>query len=189
LSGRLGPLLAAVLLLVAAPGAADDTRELLRRHVELIRAGAEVTIGRDRIASTRVLPSLYEQNDFSLAWTRRDAALELFAAVVDSQTHGLDPDDYHRPELERLLAHERLDVEERVDLDLLLTDALVRLVYHLVFGKVDAKRSTHTGTSRVRSTGKRPSRGSAARSTRLRCCSRWRDSPRGIPRTPAFGGR
>ncbi len=140
MSGRLGPLLAAVLLLVAAPGAADDTRELLRRHVELIRAGAEVTIGRDRIASTRVLPSLYEQNDFSLAWTRRDAALELFAAVVDSQTHGLDPDDYHRPELERLLAHERLDVEERVDLDLLLTDALVRLVYHLVFGKVDAKR-------------------------------------------------
>jgi murein L,D-transpeptidase YcbB/YkuD len=140
LSRSLGPLLAVAVLLAAGTGRAEDTKELLRRHVEPIRSGAEVIIGHDRIASTQVLPSVYERNDFALAWPRRDAALELLAAVVDSQTHGLDPDDYHRPELERLLARERLDAEERVDLDLLLTDALVRLVYHLVFGKVDAKR-------------------------------------------------
>ena len=140
MTARLGLSVAAAVLLVTGVARASETQELLRRRVEDVRGGAEMRIGRDRIASTRVLASLYERNGFALAWTRRDALLELLAAVVDAETHGLDPDDYHRPELERLLAREPLDAEERVDLDLLATDALVRLAYHLVFGKVDPER-------------------------------------------------
>jgi murein L,D-transpeptidase YcbB/YkuD len=134
--------LALAVALAAWPGAtrADDTNEHLRQHVEAIRAGAEMRIGRDRVASRRVLPGLYEQSGFALAWTRPGAAEELLAAIVDAETHGLDPDDYHRPEIERLLARGPLAVSERVDLDLLLTDALVRLAVHLVHGKVDPER-------------------------------------------------
>jgi murein L,D-transpeptidase YcbB/YkuD len=127
------------LAFAAVPARADETAELLGQRVEALRAGAEVRIGRDRIASTRLLPELYERDGFRLAWTR-DAAEELLGAIADSATHGLDPDDYHRPEIERLLAREPLDATQRVDLDLLLTDALVRLAYHLVFGKVDPER-------------------------------------------------
>jgi murein L,D-transpeptidase YcbB/YkuD len=137
---RRGLALAVALAVPAGAARADETGELLRHHVEAIRAGAEMRIGRDRIASTRVLPSLYERNGFTLAWTRAGAAGELLAAIVDAETHGLDPDDYHRPEIERLLAREPRDAAGRVDLDLLLSDALVRLVYHLVFGKVDPER-------------------------------------------------
>jgi len=131
--------LAAVLVTGAAAGA-DGADELLRRRAEDLRASVEVRIGRDRISSTRVLPALYERNGFTRAWLRREALEELLAAVVDAETHGLDPNDYHRPELERLLSRASLDAEQRVDLDLLATDALVRLVYHLVFGKVDPER-------------------------------------------------
>lgn len=132
--------LAALCLLAAGAARAGDADELLRRRVEDLRAGAEVRVGRDRIASTRVLPSLYESDGFAEVWTRPESLRELVAAVVDAESHGLDPDDYHRPELERLLARDSLDARERVDLDLLATDALVRLVQHLVFGKVDPQR-------------------------------------------------
>ena len=97
-------------------------------------------IGRDRIASTTLLPDLYERAGFELLWTRPGAAAGLFAAVRGAEAHGLDPNDYHRPEIERLLAAGRLDAAQRVELDLLLSDALVRLAYHLIFGKVDMER-------------------------------------------------
>jgi murein L,D-transpeptidase YcbB/YkuD len=98
-----------------------------------------VRIGRDRIASTGVLPDLYERAGFELLWERPGAAQGMLAAVRGAEAHGLDPNDYHRPEIERLLAAPP-SAEQRVDLDLLLTDALVRLAYHLVFGKVDPER-------------------------------------------------
>ena len=135
-------LAAALLAILLGAGAAraDEIAELVSRRVEELRAGHEVRVGRDRIASTRVLPDLYERAGFQLLWTRPGAAQELFAAVRDADAHGLDPDDYHRPEIERRLADPPRDAAGRVDFDLLLTDAMVRLAYHLVFGKVDAKR-------------------------------------------------
>ena len=96
-------------------------------------------IGNDRLASTSVLPDLYERAGFELLWTRPGAAEGMLAAVRGADAHGLDPNDYHRPEIERLLAAPP-GTEQQVDLDLLLTDALVRLAYHLVFGKVDPER-------------------------------------------------
>jgi murein L,D-transpeptidase YcbB/YkuD len=105
--------------------------------VEEIRAGGEVRLGGAPIASTSVLPDLYERRGFTLAWTRAGAAAELLDAVRGLRADGLDPDDYHRAELERRLAEGSPETAQRVDLDLLLTDALVRAAYHLAFGKVD----------------------------------------------------
>jgi murein L,D-transpeptidase YcbB/YkuD len=137
---RSRPGLALALGFAATVARADEAAELLSQRVESLRAGAEVRIGRDRIASTRALPEIYERSRFALAWTREGAAEDLLGAIVDAETHGLDPNDYHRPEIERLLAREHIDPADRIDLDLLLTDALVRLAYHLVFGKVDPER-------------------------------------------------
>jgi len=135
-------LAAALLVIVSGAHAAraDEIVERVSRRVEDLRAGHEVRVGADRIASARVLPDLYERAGFGLLFTRLGAAQELLAAVRDADAHGLDPDDYHRPEIERRLADPPRDAADRVDLDLLLTDAMVRLAYHLVYGKVDAKR-------------------------------------------------
>jgi murein L,D-transpeptidase YcbB/YkuD len=140
LISRLALCVALAVLLATGTARSDDAAERLRRRVEEVQAGAEVRIGRDRIASTRVLPSLYERIGFARAWTRRDSLEEILAGVVDAETHGLDPRDYHRPELERLLARGSLDAQEQVDLDLLATDALVRLASDLALGKVDPER-------------------------------------------------
>ena len=127
-------------LCLATAAAADEGLEEMRGRVESIRQGHEVRVGARRIASTFVLPALYEQRGFALAWTRPGAAEELLEAVRGAAADGLDPNDYHRPEIERRLARPPASEAERVELDLLLTDALVRLAYHLSFGKVDPER-------------------------------------------------
>jgi murein L,D-transpeptidase YcbB/YkuD len=65
---------------------------------------------------------------------------QLLAAIRTSELDGLDPSDYNLHTLERLLQQRRdstADNKLACELDLLLTDSLVRLGYHLNFGKVD----------------------------------------------------
>ena len=62
------------------------------------------------------------------------------AVIRNAESHGLDSRDYHLPALERLgvrVALESADPETLADYDLLLSDALLRVTYHAVFGKVD----------------------------------------------------
>ena len=110
----------------------DAAREILRERVESIRAGTTTEIGGAPIAATRALPALYERRRFATAWTPEKAE-QLLGAIRDAEADGLDPADYHLEAIERL----RREAVGSIDLDLVLTDALARLGYHLLFGKVD----------------------------------------------------
>jgi len=93
----------------------------------------------ERLASRVILPALYEQAAFRPLWREPDAVHELFAALDTIDEEGLNPRDYHMPVLARLrkrLRH-RPDAKTRAHFDLLLTDALLRLTYHLHFGRAD----------------------------------------------------
>ena len=57
-------------------------------------------------------------------------------ALRASAKDGLDPRDYHVDAIEAL-SRARPGPQSDADLDLLATDAVVRLAYHLRFGKVD----------------------------------------------------
>ncbi|KPK37183.1 MAG: hypothetical protein AMJ69_12315 [Gammaproteobacteria bacterium SG8_47] len=127
----------------AAAPAADRFTDLLRERIEEIRFSPDPRVGGARIASVAVLPDFYEARGFELAWTRPKIAAELIAAVHNIAADGLDPRDYHSRELVQLTAQVRVDdtrpTPARIDLDILLTDALIRLAYHSHYGKVDPK--------------------------------------------------
>jgi L,D-transpeptidase YcbB len=61
--------------------------------------------------------------------------------LAESYGEGLDPEDYHAASIRAargaLTDIERLPADERAQLDILLTDSVIRLGYHLRFGKVD----------------------------------------------------
>ena len=77
----------------------------------------------------------------------------MLALVEASRSHGLDPSDYHLMALRRLArAPAATSAAAVADRDLLRTDALVRLAYHLRFGKADP-RELHPGWSFTRSLG------------------------------------
>jgi murein L,D-transpeptidase YcbB/YkuD len=117
---------------------ADD----VQRAVVRVQQGPRPEVAGEPISSTILLPAFYENRGFEPAWTL--AALDsLLQAIRDCALDGLDPDDYHLAALTRgrpLLADPAAPDEKRAAIDLIATDALVRLGYHARFGKVDQQR-------------------------------------------------
>jgi murein L,D-transpeptidase YcbB/YkuD len=120
---------------------ADFINEIIRTQVEQITTSGELSIGDESIASVSVLPELYERCAFCLLWDSPENAAILMQEIANIGEDGLDPEDYHYKALEnlsaRIKAAKSSSPEMLADFDLLLTDSLIRLGYHLIFGKVD----------------------------------------------------
>ena len=119
--------------LAARAEAQDDAiREVLRSRVEALRETGRLDVRGTRIASAIVLPAVYERRGFRPAWRDARTIGQLVRAIRDAAADGLDPRDYHQALLERLrgevAASGQSDDALLADYDLLLTDALVRLV-------------------------------------------------------------
>lgn len=96
----------------------------------------------ERIVWLERIQEFYERRSFQPAWSNAHTAQELRQALMDSYQDGLDPEDYHAPLLNALairLTTPAATEVLRAQYDILLTDALLRLGYHLSFGKVDAR--------------------------------------------------
>ncbi len=110
---------------------------MIASAVETTHGGGTVVVDGDALASVVVLPDFYERRGFRPAWTSAAVTDDLVRAIRDSADDGLDPADYHLASIERLRSATSATPETQAQLDLLLTDAAVRLAYHLRFGKVD----------------------------------------------------
>jgi len=121
--------------------AETGVREQIRQRIELIRSGAGLTVDGESIASLQVLPALYETYDYAPLWSRSDSVDQLFEALGTINGDGLDAADYHYDALTRLRTQVTTsgngDQALSANYDILLTDSLVRLGYHLLVGKVD----------------------------------------------------
>ncbi len=136
--------LAGCAITLAGPALAqemDPASELLQERVGEIVTGEQVHLVAGMIAAVHLIPELYERRAFRRAWTNPERVDELIGMVERSYEHGLDPEDYHLAEIRRLraaiAADPTPDPELLADLDILLTDSLTRLGYHLYFGKVN----------------------------------------------------
>jgi L,D-transpeptidase YcbB len=97
--------------------------------------GADIALG-------ATVQDFYARRAFRPAWDDERNAAELRRALADSAADGLNPADYHLPLLESLAREVKGPAATPVlqaQHDILLTEALLRLAYHLSFGKVDAE--------------------------------------------------
>jgi murein L,D-transpeptidase YcbB/YkuD len=131
-------------LLPLAPSCAGDNpvSPAIAAAVQALRNGEPLSIAGEPLASRIVLPALYEAHGNLPLWSNPAAVAQLLDAIRNIDREGLTPADYHLAALEALqrrLAAGGGDAPPRLaaDFDLLLTDGLVRLGYHLGFGKVD----------------------------------------------------
>ncbi len=95
--------------------------------------GADVALG-DR------LREFYSRREFREAWTSGRSEQQLLKALADSYRDGLNPADYHLSILQELstqIAAGGATPTLKAQYDILLTEAALRLAYHLAFGKVD----------------------------------------------------
>lgn len=134
-------LLSLLLLIGTNSFAQDEDQEFIRTKVELLKQYNELKIGNAKIAFPSVLSLFYENRNYQVAWSE-DNADQLLEAIGSIDLDGLDPVDYHFAllnQIENEIGSEKIkDYRIYAARDMLLTDALLRLAYHIRFGKVDA---------------------------------------------------
>jgi murein L,D-transpeptidase YcbB/YkuD len=119
----------------------DSANIIIEEKIDELWTTGKLKIGLADIASKHWLPDLYERNEFQLLWQNPQNVKDLIDDIGSIADDGLDPEDYHLSQL--LVLKLRLDGVESpdpsllADYDILLTDSLVRLCYHIQFGKVD----------------------------------------------------
>jgi murein L,D-transpeptidase YcbB/YkuD len=87
-----------------------------------------------QIAATDLITEFYTARDFEPVWDNEKKRETLRALVHDASSHGLNPEDYHVHLLDKPVGKSD---EDKAKAEILYTDALVRLAYHLRFGKVN----------------------------------------------------
>ncbi|HEY6125228.1 MAG TPA: L,D-transpeptidase family protein [Steroidobacteraceae bacterium] len=114
----------------------------LQTQIEALVESGPFEIHGAHIAYPNVIHAFYSQRTFRPAWADAKTASELRRALKDSEADGLDPNDYHLPVLEQLSGPSATGApgnsSTQAALEILYTDALLRIADHLMFGKVDA---------------------------------------------------
>ena len=119
----------------------DAANIIIEDRIDELWTTGKLHIGNANIASKHWLPGLYEGSDFKLLWQNPQNVKDLLTEIGRIAEDGLDPEDYHLSQLLvlklRLEESKSPDPSLLADYDILLTDSLVRLLYHIQFGKVD----------------------------------------------------
>ena len=141
--GRRRHAVAIFLAVACAPHAtagAEPIDALMRTAVEQMRSAGGLQIGDASLTAVNLLGELYVRREYQPAWNRPENVDALLRLLAAADAHGLDPDDYDLSTLEdlrrQIAASADPDPVLLVAFDLLLTDGLARLGYHLRFGKV-----------------------------------------------------
>ena len=114
--------------------------EVLEQKIYPTESQAPVAVEGVELFSQIEMPRFYSNRDFELAWTNKKNVKDLLESIEAAFDEGLNPEDYH---LERIKSLEekskkgKLSDEEKADLDLLMTDALILYASHLLEGKLE----------------------------------------------------
>ena len=141
--GRIGSAFFASALLCACVASAADTDRVgaaINAELDALMNPEVTTVHGATIAFGDYLREFYSRREFRAAWASAVPQQQLLKALADSYDDGLDLADYHLPLLRKLAAQVSApDATETLEAqyDILLTEALMRVGYHLSFGKVD----------------------------------------------------
>jgi murein L,D-transpeptidase YcbB/YkuD len=124
-----------------SPGS-DPVASAIAAELDASMSPEAATVHGARLALQAPVQEFYSRRAFRAAWSDPGNAAQLRKALADSYDDGLNPADYHLPLLEELsvqITQATATDAVRAQYDVLLTEALLRLAYHLSFGKVDAE--------------------------------------------------
>lgn len=127
---------------------ASSLQPLIKQYIDNKPVGSRYEIENEYVYSSKVLPRFYTDRDYQPAWIESQTlgknGLDLLNYIRDIDSHGFRPEDYHLVLIEKfvnkLLSFNRVDENDLVSLDILLTDAFMLLGSQLYFGKVDPEK-------------------------------------------------
>jgi L,D-transpeptidase YcbB len=127
-------LVAATWTLAAPPVDPPEANTIIAER--LTAAAEHVLIGGESVVVHNDLRRFYDDRGHSLAWTAA-MARDLTEHIRDAANDGLDPKDYRIDLLSTLVSEAPSGASRDPDLDLLSTDAFLRLSEHLLRGRID----------------------------------------------------
>ena len=123
---------------------ADQSQEIqkfIKAAVNQTKVSNGHKIGDTELVETGIIFQFYEQRQFRPAWIKSSQIDDLIRAIENVGADGLLPDDYHRGPIRsfsnQIESQSPPDLQLLAERDVLLTDALILLGYHLQVGKVD----------------------------------------------------
>jgi len=117
--------------------------KVMKQKIEMINENKPVSAAGIVLFSQRELPKFYKNRNFELGWKDKKNRDDLLISISAANEEGLDPQDYHLKRIVSLFqisTYDRLDDINKVDLDLLFTDALILYANHLISGKVEQSK-------------------------------------------------
>ena len=118
-----------------------DVRAEVIDIVEASSIGEERHLSPEPVRARQLIDLFYQARDYNLAWNDGEQIKRVLAALADSASHGLDPDDYHYSTLQALEAewYKQFEGRDRVRarFDVLLSDGVLLYARHQLEGKVD----------------------------------------------------
>jgi murein L,D-transpeptidase YcbB/YkuD len=127
----------------------SDLTEELHSRLERENSDEQLKIGEKLLNANEELRLFYSEREFAEAWSKNGKMTklgeELKFEIAESKYDGLNPEDYHAPEIEVLFQAisdqsgklKAKPFADLADLDLMLTDAFFSLARDLEIGKVD----------------------------------------------------
>jgi len=153
-------LLALVALVPATSDAQTAGSEAIRLKIEQLMFDGELRVDGVPILTREVMVELYAGRDYEPLWAGGEQVAGLEALAREAYEEGLDLNDYPLDALRRL-RDVPVDAEsvQAADLDILMTETLLRILYQMRFGKVEPtglfsewnfRRTLQEGTERNR---------------------------------------
>ncbi|UCF37759.1 MAG: L,D-transpeptidase family protein [Acidobacteriota bacterium] len=128
------------------PSLLDDVQDRLRSRLETALHLNEFRIGSEPVRSVETLIRFYESRHFKPYWTvereLRPQARQLHSLLLEVESEGLFPQDYHIEEIQRFDrlfdsgGRESWDAKVVADYEILMTDGFLTFGLHLLSGRV-----------------------------------------------------
>ncbi|WP_425046070.1 L,D-transpeptidase family protein [Primorskyibacter sp. S87] len=126
------------LLILPVQTIAAPVSEQIKTLLDANGAATSAKVQNTSLDAKILVPRFYEQRGFAPAWEDAQAVEELLGELKFGVEQGFEPEDFHFLKLQELAAAAQGGgTEAQAMFDIVATDAAVKLIHHLVFGKVD----------------------------------------------------
>ena len=118
-----------------------DVGDALLLRLEMLGESEEPAIDNIGIGSATLLADIYSELDFKPAWSDAERVRQWLGIIDKARDDGFDAADFHYEAIREihaeLLSRKAMAPERRAEIDLIVTDSLIRLAYSEVFGKLN----------------------------------------------------
>jgi len=126
-----------MLALVTSSFAHAAVNDEIRKKIERFQINGRLVVAGEEIAARDILWNLYHENAHAPLWVKQSHIDDLISMVGRAEEEGLLPRDYHYQALSEIRQAGTSIPGAKADFDILLTDSLMRYMYHMFFGKVN----------------------------------------------------